>query len=116
MRHFFFAKKNSKFVFRDGRRLKASERRRQPRWQDVFEVSAASHSLCLHSLAHAPWQQLGSMCARAFCVPKFEVATAPRELWAALLGFFCAIEMPAARALPAILFASIALPMRHGSS
>ena len=50
----------------------------------LSEVSDAIYSLHLHSLAHAPWKQLGSMCARSFCVPKFGVASAPRELWAVL--------------------------------
>ena len=73
---------------------------RQPRWQDVFEVSAdtAIHSLRLHSMGLAPWEQLGSMCARAFCVSKFEVGGPPRELLAAVRSILFTIEMPPAPA------------------
>ena len=62
---------------------------RQPRWQDGFEVSAASHSLRLHSMGLAPWQKLESMCVRAFCVSKFEVGGPPRELLAAIVCLTC---------------------------
>ena len=79
------------------------------------EVSAASHSLHLHSIGLAPSQPLGSMCARGFCVPKFELGGPPRELLAAMRGIFFTIEMPPAPALPAILFASIAWVSRHRS-
>ena len=51
----------------------------------LSEVSDASHSLRLHSIAHAPWQPLGSMRARAFCGAKFEVGSPRREL----LAVFC---------------------------
>ena len=43
--------------------------------------SGASHSLRLHSVVLALWQQLGCVCARALCVPKFAVGGCPRELW-----------------------------------
>jgi hypothetical protein len=37
------------------------------------EVCDVMHSLHIHSIVLAPWQQLGCMCCRAFCVSKFEV-------------------------------------------
>jgi hypothetical protein len=74
-------------------------------FEDVFSQGAKNFAFYI---AHAPWQQLGSTSARAFCVPKFGVGGQRRELWAGMLAFFCAMEMPAARALPAIL-----LPPEH---
>jgi len=70
--------------------------------------SAASHSRRLHSVVLALWQQLGCVCARALCVPKFAVGGCPRELWASFRRIFCTIQMQAAPAMPAILLASIA--------
>jgi hypothetical protein len=85
-------------------------------WERIFfavgaqsEVSAAIHSLCLHSVVLALWQQLGCVCARAFCVSKFAVRGLPRELWATLRLIVCAIEIRAVPALPPILFASISV-------
>jgi hypothetical protein len=85
------------------------EMRAAPALPAILLASIASFSLAL-------WQQLGCVCARAFCVPKFAVGGCPRELQASFRRIFCTLEMRADPALPAILLASIASFSRYGSS
>ncbi len=78
-------------------------------------MSDDSHSLRLHSIGLASSQPLGSMCARGFCVPKFEVGGPLKEMLETMCGIFFTIEIPPDPALSAILFASIASVSRHRS-
>ena len=71
------------------------------------EVNGVIHSLHLHNIGLAPWQQLGCMCCRAFCVSKFEVGGPAKELWATLRGIFCSMEIPGVPVLTSIVFTSI---------
>jgi hypothetical protein len=81
------------------------------------QAAPALPAILLASIASfSRWQQLGCVCARALCFPKFAVGGCARELQASFRRIFCTLEMRAHPALPAILLASIASFSRYGSS
>jgi hypothetical protein len=82
-----------------------------------MQAAPALPAILLASIASfSRWQQLGCVCARALCFPKFAVGGCARELQASFRRIFCTLEMRAHPALPAILLASIASFSRYGSS